>query len=149
MGFIDSLGAGSVALIATGGDDRTAYWGELFSAAAKGHGAAGAICDGPVRDVPRIRALGFDVFAAGSRPVDFRARMQVVSAGGTVRCGGVLVVPGDLVVGDDDGVVVVPASVESETLRRAVERASAERTVLAKLLGGASLREVWDRWHVL
>jgi regulator of RNase E activity RraA len=149
MGFIDSLGAGSVALIATGGDQRTAYWGELFSAAAKGHGAAGAICDGPVRDVAKIRAVGFDVFAAGSRPVDFRARMQVVSTGETVRCGGVLVAPGDLVVGDDDGVVVVPAAVESETLLRATERVTAERTVLGELLGGASLRAVWERWHVL
>jgi 4-hydroxy-4-methyl-2-oxoglutarate aldolase len=149
MGFIDGLGPGSIAVIATGGDGRTAYWGELFSASAKGHGAVGAICDGPVRDVAKIRAIGFDVFAPGSRPVDFRGRMCVVSSGETVRCGGVLVAPGDLVVADDDGVVVVPAAAESEVLARAVARATAERTVLSELLEGASLREVWDRWHVL
>jgi regulator of RNase E activity RraA len=149
MAFIDGLDAGSVAVIAANGDGRTAYWGELFSAAAKGHGAVGAICDGPVRDVPRIRAVGFDVFAAGSRPIDFRARMRVIATGEAVRCGGVLVAPGDLVLGDDDGVVVVPAAVEAETLRRAVARATAESSVLAELLAGASLREVWDRWHVL
>jgi regulator of RNase E activity RraA len=50
---------------------------------------------------------------------------------------------------DDDGVVVVPSAVEAETLRLAVARATAESTVLAELLAGASLREVWDRWHVL
>jgi 4-hydroxy-4-methyl-2-oxoglutarate aldolase len=149
MDFIDGLDGGSVAVIATAADARTAYWGELFSAAAKGHGAVGAVCDGPVRDVGKIRALGFDVFAPGSRPIDFRGRMRVVSTGETVRCGGVLVSPGDLVVADDDGVVVVPGAVEAEVLARAVARATAERSVLADLLGGASLREVWERWHVL
>jgi 4-hydroxy-4-methyl-2-oxoglutarate aldolase len=149
MDFIDGLVPGSVAVIATGADARTAYWGELFSAAAKGHGAVGAVCDGPVRDVAKIRAVGLAVFAPGSRPVDFRGRMRVVSAGEPVRCGGVLVAPGDLVVADDDGVVVVPAVAETEVLARAVERATAERTVLAELLEGASLREVWERWHVL
>jgi 4-hydroxy-4-methyl-2-oxoglutarate aldolase len=149
MGFIDGLDGGSVAVIATGADARTAYWGELFSAAAKGHGAVGAVCDGPVRDVAKIRSVGFDVFAPGSRPVDFRGRMRVVSTGETVRCGGVLVAPGDLVLADDDGVVVVPAAVEAEVLTRAVARATAERSVLAELLEGASLREVWERWHVL
>ena len=149
MSFIDGLEVGSVAVIATGGDERTAYWGELFSAAAKGHGAAGAVCDGPVRDVGKIRAVGFEVFATGSRPVDFRGRMRVVSAGEPVRCGGVLVTPGDLVLADDDGVVVVPAAVEAAVLARAIARATAERSVLGELLEGASLREVWDRWHVL
>ena len=81
MAFIDSLGPGTVAVIATGADTRTAYWGELFSASAKGHGAVGAVCDGPVRDVAKIRASAIDVFAPGSRPVDFRARMRVVGVG--------------------------------------------------------------------
>jgi 4-hydroxy-4-methyl-2-oxoglutarate aldolase len=149
MAFIDSLGPGTVAVIATGGDTRTAYWGELFSASAKGHGAAGAVCDGPIRDVAKIRAVGFDVFAPSARPVDFRGRMRVVAAGEPVRCGGVLVAPGDLVLADEDGVVVVPKDAEADVLRRAVDRATAERTVLEELLAGASLREVWDRWHVL
>ena len=149
MAFIDSLGPDTVAVIATGGDTRTAYWGELFSASAKGHGAAGAICDGPVRDVAKIVAVGFDVFAPSARPIDFRGRMRVVDIAGPVRCGGVLVAPDDLVIADSDGVVVVPAAAEAEVLRLAVERATAESAVLAELLAGASLREVWDRWHVL
>lgn len=149
MTFIDGLVPGSVAVIATGADSRAAYWGELFSASAMGHGAVGAVCDGPVRDVAKIRAVGFDVFAPASRPLDFRGRMRVVATGETVRCAGVLVAPGDLVVADDDGVVVVPGDAEAEMLARAVARATAERSVLAELLDGASLREVWDRWHVL
>jgi 4-hydroxy-4-methyl-2-oxoglutarate aldolase len=149
MDFIDTLDAGSLPVIATGEDARTAYWGELFSAAAKGHGAVGTVCDGPVRDVPKIRAVGFDVFAPSSRPLDFRGRMQVVSVAEPVRCGGVQVAPDDLIFADEDGVVVVPRALEAEVLRLAVERATAERTVLDELLGGARLREVWERWHVL
>lgn len=149
MSFIDALTPGSIAVIATGPDDRTAYWGELFSAAAIGRGAVGTICDGPVRDTPKVRALGYPLFAVGARPVDFRARMRIVAAAQPVRCGGVVVAEGDLVVADADGVVVVPAAVEGAVLERAVARATAERSVLAELLAGARLREVWDRWHVL
>jgi len=149
MDFIDTLTAGSVAVIATNADERTAYWGELFSASAKGHGAVGTVCDGPVRDVSKVRAVGYDLFAPSFRPLDFRARMAVVSMAQPVRCGGVLVAPGDLVFGDEDGVVVVPQVAEAEVLTRAIERATAESNVLEELLGGAGLREVWERWHVL
>ena len=66
-----------------------------------------------------------------------------------VECGGVPVAPDDLVFADEDGVVVVPQAAEAETLTRAIARATAESNVLEELLGGASLREVWERWHVL
>ena len=149
MDFIDSLGPGTVAVVATGGDERTAYWGELFSASAKGHGAVGTVCDGPVRDVAKVRKVGYDLFAPSFRPLDYRARMHVVSMSQPVDCGGVPVSPDDLVFADDDGVVVVPRAVEAEVLARAIDRATAESNVLEELLGGASLREVWERWHVL
>lgn len=149
INFIDSLGAGSVPVIATGEDARTACWGELFSAAARGRGAVGTICDGPIRDMLQIRALGYPVFAAGTRPVDFRARMRIAQSATTIRCAGVTVAQGDLVLADDDEVVVVPANVERQVLALAVARARAEGTVLAELLGGAKLRDVWQRWGVL
>jgi regulator of RNase E activity RraA len=75
--------------------------------------------------------------------------MHVVSIAQPVTCGGVPVAPDDLVMADEDGVVVVPQAVEAEALTRAIERAAAESNVLEELLGGASLREVWERWHVL
>lgn len=149
MEFIDSLGPGTVAVIATGEDECTAYWGELFSASAVGHGAVGTVCDGPVRDVPKVRKIGYDLFAPSFRPLDYRARMHVVSMAQPVECGGVPVAPDDLVFADEDGVVVVPQAAEAEVLTRAIERATAESNVLEELLGGANLREVWERWHVL
>jgi len=147
--LIDSLVPGDVVVVAAGGDDRTAYWGQLFSAAAAGHGAVAVVCDGPVRDVADIVAIGFPTFARSSRPVDYRARMRVVATGVDVVCAGVPVSPGDAVVADADGVVVVPQPLIGEVARVARERATAEDTVLAELLAGASLREVWTRHRVL
>ncbi len=149
MSFVDGLEPGDLAVVATGPDDRTGYWGELFSAAAIGRGAVGTICDGPVRDVDKVAALGYPLFAAGTRPVDFAGRMRVVETGAPVELAGVVITPGDLVLADRDGVVVVPRDVIDPVLERALRRAGAERDVLRALLDGASLRQVWQRWGVL
>jgi 4-hydroxy-4-methyl-2-oxoglutarate aldolase len=111
--FIDGLTADDVAVVATTGNAASACWGELFSAAAKGGGAVGVITDGYVRDLDKIRAVGFPVFAAGTRPVDFKGRMRVIERGGRVVVGGVVARPGDTIVADADGVVVVPARCSS------------------------------------
>ncbi|MFC9535954.1 RraA family protein [Streptomyces sp. NPDC056975] len=147
--FMDTLGSGDVAVVSTGGNPRTAYWGELFSAAAKGRGAAGVVCDSYVRDSGRILDLDFPVFSAGVRPLDYRARMRVVSVGEPVTCAGVRVAPGDIVLAEDDGVVVVPTTAEDGVVARANARARAESTVLSELLAGATLGEVWARHGVL
>jgi len=149
IAFIDRLAAGTVVVIASGGSTRSAFWGELFSAAAIGRGAVGVVCDGYARDSDRIRALRFPVFAAGTRPIDYRARLEITGTDRPVTCGGVLVRPGDLVLADDDGVVVVPADVENDAVAAANERARRESTVLEELLGGATLESVWARYRVL
>lgn len=149
MDFMEALQPGSVPVLAAGGDTRTAYWGELFSAAAIGRRAAGTVIDGPARDLPKIEALRYPIFSTGSRPVDFRARMRVAKQHSIVSFAGVIVAQGDLVLADSDGVVFVPAALEHEVLTRALSRASAETTVLSELVAGASLRQVWQRWGVL
>jgi regulator of RNase E activity RraA len=149
MSFIDELEPGAIAVIASGGATGTAFWGELFSAAAIGRGAVAVVCDGYVRDAPKVRALGFPVFARGTRPVDFRARMEITATNKPVECGGVRVNPGDLLLADDDGIVVVPGDAETDALTRANERAQRESTVLEELQGGATLHSVWARHRVL
>jgi 4-hydroxy-4-methyl-2-oxoglutarate aldolase len=149
IAFIDGLDRGAVVVAATGSSERSAFWGELFSTAAIARGAAGLVCDGYIRDTPGIEELGFAAFAPGSRPIDMRARMEVTARGAAVECGGVAVAPGDLVLADDDGVVVVPQEVEADVLARATEKAERESTVRDELLAGATLREVWDRHRVL
>ena len=107
---IDSILPGEVVVVSTGESRRNAPWGELLSTAAIARGARGAVVDGLVRDVRRIQELGFPLFAAGMKPVDSKGRGRVVACNVPVRCGGVLVTPGDLVFGDLDGIVTIPAA---------------------------------------
>lgn len=146
---IDGIRAGQLVVIATDANNDSAFWGELFSAAALGAGAVGVVTDGNLRDTERIGALGFPAFSRSRRPIDFRARLRIVDVDEPVELGGVQIRSGDLVMADDDGVVVVPRSHEESVLKFARERASRESTVLAELLSGESLRAVWDRHRVL
>jgi 4-hydroxy-4-methyl-2-oxoglutarate aldolase len=149
ISFIDGLDPGALVVIACEGLPRSGFWGELFSAAALGRRAAGVVCDSYVRDSSKVRALGFPTFAVGTRPIDFRARMEITGTARPVRCGGVLVHPGELVLADDDGVVVVPSDVEADAVAVANDKAARETVVLDELRAGATLRSVWDRYRVL
>ena len=146
---IDGIRAGQMVVISTDESNDSAFWGELFSAAALGAGASGVITDGNLRDTDRIAALGFPAFSRSRRPIDFRGRMRIVDVDVPVVLGGVEIHAGDLVTADDDGAVVVPRAREDDVLGLARQRAAQESTVLAELLNGASLRAVWDRHRVL
>jgi 4-hydroxy-4-methyl-2-oxoglutarate aldolase len=148
IAFLDALKPGEV-VVATAGGTPAAIWGELFSAAAMARGARGAIVDGLVRDVERVRALGFGVHARGTRPTDSLGRVSLVDSDGPVQVAGVTVANGDLVVGDIDGVVVVPAEAAEEVSAYALDKATTERKGLALLRDGAMLRDVWARYGVL
>ena len=147
--FIDAAQPGDLIVVATGESNASAYWGELFSAAAIGRGAVGMITDGNLRDVAKVVALNFPAFSASRRPIDYRGRMQIAAAQQPVVIGGVSIAPNDLVCVDDDGVAVAPAAVAEEVMAAARARANAESTVLAELLAGATLREVWTRHGIL
>jgi 4-hydroxy-4-methyl-2-oxoglutarate aldolase len=149
INFIDALSSGDVAVIAAHGSMRSGYWGELFTAAAISRGAVGVVCDGYVRDTAKVARMALPVFARGPRPYDYRGRTEVSSSGQPVDCGGVIISPGDLVVGDDDGVVVVPRPIEATVIDAANARASGESTVLAALTDGTSLRQAWERHGLL
>lgn len=147
--FIDSVGEGEMIIISTADSNDSGFWGELFSAAAMGAKVSGVITDGNLRDTDKIVDLGFPAFSRSRRPIDFRARMRVIASDVAVVVSGVRIAPGDLVMADDDGVVVVPQEHEEEVLTRARARAAAESTVLAELLAGASMRSVWEKHGIL
>jgi 4-hydroxy-4-methyl-2-oxoglutarate aldolase len=147
--YISAIGAGEIAVLATGESNDSAFWGELFSAAALGAGALGVVTDGNLRDTDKIAGLGFPAFSRSRRPIDYRMRMRVLRSGQPVTVGGVSISSGDLVMADDDGVVVIPQAAEIDVLRRARERAAGESTVLSELLAGETLRQVWDRHGIL
>lgn len=147
--FIDGSNPGDVIVISTGSSNVSAFWGELFSAAASSRGVVGMVTDGNFRDTSKIRKLGFAAFANSSCPIDFRGRMKLVETQQDVELGGVKVSPGDIICADDDGVVVIPQSLEAVVLIAARARATAESTVLAELLEGATLRQVWTKHGIL
>jgi 4-hydroxy-4-methyl-2-oxoglutarate aldolase len=146
---IDSILPGEVVAVATGESKRNAPWGELLSTAAMARGARGAVIDGLVRDVVKIQALGFPLFAAGIKPVDSKGRGLVVDYNVPVFCGGVVVNPGDLVVGDFDGVVAIPADLVEETVRLATEKVEKENQSRRELTNGAYLSDVYAKYGVL
>jgi regulator of RNase E activity RraA len=112
-------------------------------------GARGAVVDGLVRDVMKIEAIEFPVFAAGIKPVDSRGRGMVVDYNRPVDCGGVLVSPGDLVVADYDGIIVVPAEAVPAAVRLATEKVALENNTRKELSDGAYLRDVFAKYGVL
>jgi len=146
---VDSILPGEVAVVGTAESTRNAPWGELLSTAAKARGARGAIVDGLVRDVMKIEAIDFPVFAAGIKPVDSRGRGMVVDYNRPVDCGGVLVSPGDLVVADYDGIIVVPAEAVPDAVRLATEKVALENNTRKELSDGAYLRDVFAKYGVL
>ena len=146
---LDSILPNEVVVVATGSSIRNAPWGELLSTAEATRGARGAVVDGLIRDVKKIMALGFPVHATGIKPVDSQGRGEVVEYNVPVECGGVLVHPGDLVVADYDGVVVVPQSAVEQTVRLASDKVTRENHSRKDLKNGAYLRDVFQKYGVL
>ena len=93
--------------------------------------------------------IGFPIFHAGIRPLDSKGRGRVMAYDVPVRCGDVLVQPGELVVAGFDGVVVIPRSVEHRTLQLAADKVGKENATRGALLEGRTLRDVFDEFGVL
>ena len=135
--------------LATGGSKRCAYWGELLTATARTRGAAGAVINGWHRDTPQVLEQNWPVFSRGCYAQDSSVRTQVVDFRCRIEVGGVTVQPGDLVFGDVDGVLVVPAQHIDEVVERALEKARGEKTVRKAIEGGMSATEAFARYGIL
>ena len=131
---------GEVLVVATGGH-RRAVLGELFATEARRRGLAGIVVDGFCRDVHGLRRLGLPVFARGCVPMSGGTAARTALRA-PVRCGGVDVAPGDLVFGDDDGVVVAPAERVAAALAAAEAIARAERSILDGIRSGQALHDL-------
>ena len=97
-----------VIVIAAGGFCGAGIWGELLSLGAVARGAKGAVIDGLTRDPREIARDRFPCFALGSSPVDSGGRLEIMAFGTLIACGGVQVKPGDYILGDEMGVVIIP-----------------------------------------
>lgn len=145
---LDQLEPGE-AYVATGGGMRCAYWGEIMTATAKMRGALGAVVNGFHRDTPQVLSQHWPVFSRGRFAQDSSIRTQVVDFRCTIEIGCVKVHPGDLVFGDQDGVVVVPARHVEEVVTRALEKARGEKLVRRAIENGMSSTEAFRKYGIL
>ncbi len=149
IALVDDLTETDVVVLATGGSQRIAPWGGLLSTASKVRGAAGCVTDGLIRDTQEIRALGLPVYHRGVAPLDSKGRGAIQQVDVPVFCDDVRIEPGDLIFGDADGVVVIPAAAEAEVLAFAFERLAGEGNSLRELRAGGYLRDVYAKYGVL
>lgn len=146
--FLDEIPEHSVAVVDSSGDHYAAHWGELMSTAARGRGCRGAVIDGGTRDVPKLLEMGFPVFSRHRSPVSSILRWRMTGFGHPVMLGGVLVRTGDIIVGDSDGVVVVPVEIAEAVLGEVEALAEAETAMREELLAGGTFSTVYDRYQV-
>lgn len=146
---MDSLKAGDIVVHSSDHGGTNAPWGELMSTIAKRNGVAGCVCDSQVRDCIKIIEMNFPVYYAGIRPLDSKGRAIVIAYDVPVRCGEVLVYPGEIIFADFDGVVVVPKAAEHNVFEKAMEKVNNENLSRRKLIEGKSLREVYDKYKSL
>jgi 4-hydroxy-4-methyl-2-oxoglutarate aldolase len=140
MTALAEAAAGDVLVIATNGGSR-AVFGELFATEARRRGLAGIVADGYCRDLRGLRAIGLPVYARGTTPQSGTV-VSRAAHGATVACGGVEVSPGDIVFGDDDGLLIAPAERIAAALETAELIARSERAILAAQARGEALHDL-------
>jgi len=136
---IESVPPGYVLVLDCRGEKRVASGGQILTTRLKVRGAAGLVSDGPVRDSGAISKMDFPVFCAGgSAPMNL-LHHHAIDQNIPIGCGGVAVYPGDVIVGDDEGVVVIPAHLADEVAAQAIEQEKMEAFILERVQGGAKL----------
>jgi 4-hydroxy-4-methyl-2-oxoglutarate aldolase len=146
---VDGCKTDDVLIAAAAGSMRSGIWGELLSTAARNSGCVGAIVDGAVRDVTKMTAMGFPVFARGTNIRDSLNRQRVVDIDVPVEIGGVVCHPGDLVMIDVDGMIVVPQAIEREALQRAWAKVHDENITRDAILNGMKAVDAYKKYGVL
>lgn len=146
---LDDLRPGEVYLC-SGASPTYALWGALMTTRALHLGAAGAVLDGYCRDSRELAQLGFPVFATGRYAQDQGVRGRVIDFRCALRLrNGVVVQPGDIVVGDVDGVAVIPSEHEGAIVGRALEKARGENLVRTALQRGVSACDAFKQYGVM
>ncbi|HEX9047795.1 MAG TPA: RraA family protein [Verrucomicrobiae bacterium] len=145
---LDQLQPGEIYL-ASGGDMRCAYWGEILTATAKKRGAVGAVINGFHRDTPKVLEQNWPVFSRGRFAQDSAVRTQVVDYRCPIEIGQVSVQPNDLIFADLDGVVVVPRAVEAEVIERGLAKARGEKLVRKEIEAGMSSTAAFKKYGIL
>lgn len=143
---VDAQRPGDVLVFST---CEQACWGELLATASRQLGSRGVVVDGYVRDSAALISMRFPTFAAGILAYDSLGRLDIKATDVEIECGGVKVCSGDLILGDHDGVLVVPQALAEEVITWAEEKVSGENTVRVSLSEGMPIAEAFARYGVI
>lgn len=139
---IDAASPGDIIIIDNRGDLYNNCWGEILSMGAKMKGVSGVVVDGAVRDIDACKDFGFPVYARGVVPITARGRVMEESFNEIIRIGDVQVRPGDIIMADINGVVIIPVEKMDELLEVAEEIHEREEEMIEDLKRGLSILEV-------
>jgi len=149
MAAIDAMTTGDVLVVNADHDRGSAFWGELLSTACLAKGVRGIVMSGCCRDLWALGEMQFPVFGIGRTPADSAGRLDVVEIAEPIEIDGVTARNGDYILGDVDGVVIVPQECADEALRLAAEKVAGENTVRDELAAGVPVSEVFKKHGIL
>jgi regulator of RNase E activity RraA len=137
---------GDVIVVDAAGETETSIWGGLMAGLCKMKGVVGAVVDGSIRDIDETRDLGFMIFSKGIVPRSthspYSGRTDPIEINVPIQCAGVLVNPGDLVLGDEIGVVVIPLDQAADILAKARKQADSEEKTRARIREGKTVEQI-------
>lgn len=144
---IAAAGEGDLIVIDNHGDVQNNCWGEILSCAAKKKGLSGVIIDGAARDVDECQKMDFPVFARGVVPITARGRIMQEDFNCLIRLGDVQVRPGDILVGDVNGIVVIPVEKVDEVVSAAEKIMAKEESMKQDILAGLDILEIDQKYN--
>lgn len=143
--MLDAITPYSICVWDTSGDDESAQWGEIMTMASMGRGCRGAVVDGGVRDTDRILKMKFPVFARYRCSNGMLGRFRMIGYQMPIQIGNVNIAPGDIIMGDIDGVIVVPRALAVEVLEKAEYIRDNEKEIKKMVLSGLRATEIVEK----
>lgn len=143
--FIDDVKPGQVVVIDNSGRTDCTVWGDIMTTTAKIHGIEGTVIDGVCRDVDGIEALGYGIYTKSTYMVTGKDRVTVDYTNKPVSISGVQIRPGDIILGDDSGVIAIPADKAEEILEQAKHIEEVEQKIIAEVKAGLSLKAAREK----
>lgn len=140
---VEAIGADDVLVIDARNDVDAASFGHIIATRILQRGASGLVTDGALRDTPRFRELDLPTYVRTAHATTSSVRHHPADMNIPIGCGGVLVMPGDIVVGDAEGVVIIPAAIAEEVAQSAQEQELLEEFILAKVEAGESIKAIY------
>lgn len=149
IGAVEAMTRGDVLVVEAGDDRSCGFWGELLTTACLYKGVRGVVMTACTRDMWKIADLQFPIFGIGYHPADSKGRADIVEIGNPIEIGGVRCSRGDLILGDEDGIVVIPQAIADEAIRLATEKMNGENLVREDLARGMSIGEAFRKHQIL